>query len=424
MRSSGLLCVLLGSLAWGQAAPAGSPPAPSRPPLAAAARPVSPTAPEEAAIAPTAAVLTIDGVCAPRPKAAAKGAAVKPASAKAATADCKTVITKAEFEKLAATLAPNPNPEIKTINPQVKRQLANVWPRSLAMSEAAKRKGLQNTPQYAEMVKFYKMQILAQLMQRQIQEEAAKISDADIQKYYNEHANDFEQFTVDRLFVPRNRQAQPDLKDEDKGEKLTEEQQKAKLDAEKAKSAEGEQAMSKLADDLRGRAAAGEDFAKLQKEAFEAAGMKYEPPNVTLPKLRRNGLPPAHAAVLDLKVGEVSQVINDAGGHYIYKIEAKDQLPLDQAKEEIHSKLQNDRTREMLEKVNTSYKVETNEAYFGSGGAGMMPGPRPMMGGRMPTPPARPQAPSAPAAGQTQAPATKTPASAPPDKQNSPDKQN
>jgi hypothetical protein len=420
MRSSGLLCILLGSLAWGQAAPAASP-APSRPPFASAANPVSPRAPEDAAaVAPTAAVLTIDGVCAPHPKPAVKGAAVKPASAKAATADCKTVITRAEFEKLAATLAPNPNPEIKTINPQVKRQLATVLPRSLAMSEAAKKKGLENTPQYAEMLKFYKMQILAQLLQRQIQAEAAMVSDADIQKYYNEHANDFQQFTVDRLFVPRNRQAQADLKDEDKdkGEKLTEEQQKAKQEAESAKAAEGEQAMSKLADDLRARAASGEDFAKLQKEAFEAAGMKYDPPNVTLPKLRRNGLPPAQAAVLDLKVGEVSQVINDAGGHYIYKIEAKDQLPLEQVKEEIHSKVQNDRMRDMMEKVNTSYKVQTNEAYFGAGGPGMMPGgPRPM-GGRMPTPPARPQAPSAPAAGQPQAPAAKTPASAPTDKQN------
>jgi hypothetical protein len=431
MRSSGLFCLLLGTLAWGQAVPAGSPPAPSRPPLASAARPVSPTAPEDAAdIAPTAAVLTIDGVCAAQPKAAAKATTVKPASAKAATADCKTVITKAEFEKLANALAPPApardekvegakSPKVKEVNPQVKRQLANVLPRSLAMSEAARKKGLENSAQYAQMLKFYKMQILAQLLQRQIQAEAEKISDADIQSYYKAHADNFEQFTVDRLFVPRNRQAQPDLKDEDKGEKLTEEQQKAKQEAEKAKAAEGEQEMDKLADDLRARAAAGEDFTKLQKEAFTAAGMKIDSPTVNLPKLRRSGLPAAHAAIFDLKVGEVSQVINDAGGHYIYKVEAKDQLPLDQVKEEIHSKLQNDRMREMMEKVNTSYKVETNEAYFGAGGPGMMPGgPRPMMGHRMPTPAARPQAPSAPADGQTQAPAAKTPASAPTDKQN------
>jgi uncharacterized protein (DUF2344 family) len=415
MRSIGVLCVLVAGLAWGQAAPAGSPPA-DHPPLATAARPASPGPSEEGtALAPTAAVLTITGVCQGQPRSADKGTVAKPASAKTASADCKTVITRAEFEKLAAALAPNPNPETKTINPQVKRQLANLLPRDLAMSEAAKKKGLENSAQYAQMMKFARMQILSALLQRQIQADAAKVSDAEIQDYYKEHADNFEQYSVDRLFVPRNRQTQPDLNDQDKGEKLTEEQQKAKQEAEKAKSAEGEQAMSKLADDLRARAAAGEDFAKLQKEAFSAAGMKIDSPTVTLPKLRRSGLPAAHAAIFDLKAGEVSQVINDAGGHYIYKIEAKDQLPLDQVKEEIHSKLQNDRTREMMEKINASYKVETNEAYFGAGGPMMPGGPRPMMGNRMPTPATRPQPTPA---GQPQAPAAKTPAADPSDKQN------
>jgi hypothetical protein len=411
MRRSGLLCVLLGSLAWGQAAPAGSPAAPAPPMVARPSVPLTP-ADESASVAPTAAVITVQGVCAAQPKtAAAKGSPAKPASAKpAAASDCKTVITKAEFEKFAAALAPNPNPEIKTINPQVKRQLASVLPRNLAMSEAAKKKRLENSTQYAQMMKFAKMQILAALLQRQIQAEAAKISDSDIEEYYKEHADSFDQFTVERIYVPRSPQVQPDSKDEEKGEKLTAEEQKAKQDAEKAKMEAGEQSMTKLADDLRSRAAAGEDFAKLQKEAFDSSGMKIGSPNVTLPKLRRQGLPPAQAAVFELKVGEVSQVINDAGGHYIYKLEAKDQLPVDQVKEEIHSKLQNDRTREMMEKINGSFKVETNEAYFGGGGAGMMPGARPPMGRPM-------QAPSSPAPPQTP-PGAKTPPNASTDKQN------
>jgi bifunctional DNA-binding transcriptional regulator/antitoxin component of YhaV-PrlF toxin-antitoxin module len=287
------------------------------------------------------------------------------------------------------------------------------------MSEAARKRGLENAPQYAEMLKFAKMSILAQLMQRQIQEDAAKISDNDVEKYYDEHAQDFEQYTVDRLFIPRNRQEQPDAKDKDKdeekGEKLSADEQKAKQEAEKAKMEEGEQAMDKLAEELRTRAAAGEDFVKLQKEAFDAAGMKIASPTVTLPKLRQTGLPAAHSAVFGLKVGDVSQVIHDAGGQYIYKLEAKDQLSLEQVKEEIHSKLQNDRTRELMEKINGSYKVESNEAYFGPAAPGMMPGSRPMMGaGRGMAPGARPQAPSGPAA----APAANAPPSAPNDKQN------
>ncbi len=47
--------------------------------------------------------------------------------------------------------------------------------------------------------------------------------------------------------------------------------------------------MTKLAESLRARAAAGEDIVKLQKEAFEAAGMKIESPTVNLPNVRRTG---------------------------------------------------------------------------------------------------------------------------------------
>ena len=131
--------------------------------------------------------------------------------------------------------------------------------------------------------------------------------------------------------------------------------------------------MTKLAEDLRARAVTGEDFLKLQKEAFEAAGMKIESPTVTLPSIRRSGLPPAHTAVFALKPGDVSQVISDNGGHYIYKMNNKSEMTLDQAKTEIHGKLQNDRMHEEMDKLNNSFKVETNEAYFGPGGVGTAP---------------------------------------------------
>jgi hypothetical protein len=207
------------------------------------------------------------------------------------------------------------------------------------------------------------------------------------------------------LFVPRTKQVEADAKeDEDKDEKLTEEQQKAKEAAEKAKAEEGEQAMTKLAESLRGRAAAGEDFVKLQKEAFEAGGMKIESPTVTLPKVRRTGLPPAHAAVFELKASEVSQVINDSGGHYIYKVTGKDQLTLEQANDEIQKNLQNQRSRDMMDKINNSFKVETNEAYFGPASPGMMPPrvPNPRMGPGNTPPPAQKQNPP-----QAQPPAAK-----------------
>jgi hypothetical protein len=379
MRKRWLMCALLVSLAWGQAVPGAPAPAPSQPA----------PAPEDAsaAVPPGAPVLTILGVCSTQPRpAAAKATAAKPATAaKAATAkssaDCKTVITKAEFEKLAGHLAPN-------LTPQMKKQLAALLPQWIALSNEAKKKGMDKTPQFEDRVKVLKMQILTQELRQKIQEEAANLPPEEIEKYYREHADTYEQFNLDRLFVPRTKPPEPGAKEkeDDKDEKLSEEGQKAKAAEEKARTEEGEQAMNKLAENLRARAAAGEDFAKLQKEAFEAAGMKMQTTTVNLPSLRRSGLPPAQAAVFDLKPGEVSQVINDAGGHYIYKVNGKSQVPLDQAKSEIRSKLQNDRMKEMMDKLNNSFKVETNEAYFGPPSpAGPMGGP--MRPNQMGTPP-------------------------------------
>jgi len=420
MRKSWLVCVLLGALAWGQAAPGTPPPAQAgpagaptgapkpMPPQGPAGAPPTSPADTSASVPANAPVITVNGVCPAQPKpAAAKTAAAKTGdAAKAATpakanpADCKTVITKAEFEKLANGIAPN-------VTPQLKRQLASVLPRFIAMSDAARKKGLDKTEQYKETLKFAQMQILTQALQRSIQEEAAKISDADLQKYYKDNPEAFEQYNVDRLFVPRTKQPEADANEDadKKDEKLTEDQQKAKEAEEKAKSEKSEEDMTKLADSLRTRAAAGEDFMKLQKEAFEAAGMKIESPTVNLPTVRRTGLPPGHAAVFDLKQGDVSQVINDSGGHYIYKINSKQELPFDQVKNEIHSTLQNQRTREMMDKVNNSFKSETNEAYFGPGGPAMQPPPR-LPNPRMVPAPTAPQAahPSAPPA---QAPAPK-----------------
>jgi hypothetical protein len=379
---SWLLCVLLGTLAWGQAAPS-SPPAP------AGNVPHAPAAPVDASasVPADAAVITINGVCQPKTAAAATPAgkaAAKAAPAKAASANCKTIITKAEFEKLAGSVAP-------AVTPQLKRQLSTALPRFVALSAEARREGLDKTAEYKEMMKFVQMQILANQLQRKIQKEASEVPAAEIEKYYKDNPEAYAQYSFDRLFVPRVKQGENETKDDD--EKLTAEQQKAKEAADKSKAEENEKAMTKVAEDLRERAAKGEDFMKLQKEAFEAAGMKVDTPNVVLSNVRRTGLQAAHAAAFDLKPGEVSQVISDAGGHYIYKLNSTSQLPFEQAKNEIHSKLQSDRVREEMEKLNSSFTADLNPEYFGAAGTGSLPPHPGRPGGMPPMPtPAQPQA--------------------------------
>lgn len=412
MRKSWLLCVFLGTaLAWGQAAPQAPPSAPAQQPgenerEANESKEAAPATqvPENAV------VLTINGVC---PATAPKTAASKTAGAKTAAAkkpaDCKTEITRAQFEKIANGLSPN-------VTPQLKHQLETVLPRFMAMSEAAKKEGLDKSPRFQELMKIVRMQVLTQELQRSVQEKADKITPEDEDKYYKDHADTFEQFSLDRLFVPRFKQAPPPEK-EDKD--LSDDQRKAKEAADKTRQQQGEQDMTKLADTLRAQAASGDDFMKLQKQAFEAAGEKVDNPTVNLPKVRRSGLPPAHAAVFDLKVGEVSQVISDNGGHYVYKVVSKEVLPLDQVKDEIHNKLKSERMKEMMDKYTNSFEAVPNEAYFGPATPPGRPGPlaphmRPHMappGGQAPPPGAGQNQPQAapPAANPSQPPAQAPP---------------
>lgn len=446
MGKSWLLCVLLGTFAWGQAQSGTASPPPSaaaqqapaqqvpaqQAPMQAPGAATKPPAPAPAPEVPeSAVVLTIKGVCPPAAKTAAtpKAGAGKTAVAAKKPADCKTEITRAQFEKIASGISP-------TVTPQLKRQLETALPRFMAMSEAAKAKGLENSEQYKETLKLAKMQILTTALQRSLQDEADKVSPTDVEEYYKKNPEAYEQFSLDRLFIPRYKTVEADKDDKDEAkdkdkddkdkdkdkdkdnQKEAEDKQKAKEAEEQAKREKGEQELNKLADTLHERAAAGEDFTKLQKEAFDASGTKVESPTVNLPKVRRTGLPPAHAAVFDLKVGDVSTVISDNGGHYIYKVVSKEVLPLDQQLQtEIHNKLKSERLKEMTDKYTNSFQAIPNEAYFGQVPAGM-PG-RPGMNQGAPPPHMRPQ--MAPPAGpqsappSTQAPSQPAPPPAKPD---------
>jgi hypothetical protein len=279
----------------------------------------------------TAPVITIKGLC-DAPK---TGTAT-------ARSDCKTVVTRAEFERLANALQPG-------MQPQVRKQLATAYPRLLVMSKEAQKRGLDKDPHYIESLKFAKLQILNQELNRKLQEEAGRVPPQDIATYYKNNAAAFEQAAVQRVFVPKTKKV--DAK-ETSGDEY------------KAKVKEAEDAMTKVAEDLRARAVQGEDFDKLEKAAYEAAGITNSPPATSIPKVRRTNLPPTHASVLDLKPGEVSPLIHDASGTFFYKLQSKTTPPLDDVKDEIKATLQSQRIRESMQKLQESVSTDLNEAYF------------------------------------------------------------
>jgi hypothetical protein len=301
-------------------------------------------------VPPTAAVITIQGLC-PSPAATGKTGAAKTAAKPASQAGCKTVITRAQFEKLADAL--NPQMPLPT-----KKQLAEAYPRLLLFAQKARAMGLDKEPQFQEMMRFATLQLLAQNLTRSIQKKAGNVSDAQVTKYYQDNPTRFQQVELLRIFIPKSKQHAPEA---------------GATAQPKVDTAADEAAMKTVAEKIHTDAAGGGDFQKLQQQAFEAAGIKSQSPNVNLGKLTREGLPTNHQKVFELQAGQVSELLDDPGGYYIYKVVSKQMVPLEQAKGEIRNLLQQQTFRQQMEAMIGSVKPELNQAYFA--------GPAPQRGG-------------------------------------------
>lgn len=379
-----LAVLLLASFAVGQAPSTTPAPSTEKPaaPASPGSKPASPGGSQT--VAPDAPVITIDGIC-DTPKPAAKTTAAKTGVKKSAAADCKTIVSRAQFDALANALQPN-------MNPATKRKLADLYPKMLIMAQAAKQRGLENDPKFKQILQFARLQILSQELSRSMKDEADKVPAADIEKYYKDNSPAFEQATLQRLFIPKDKQA-AEAASEDSEESAKQEPAKTpdaknsadaqKAAAEKTAAAQkiDEEAMKKQADSLQARAAAGEDFDKLQKEAYDAAGLKGTPPATNIGKLTRSEIPVNHRAVMDLKAGQVSQVLVEPNGYYIYKVASKEVKPLDQARDEIRNTLAQQRMQDAMEKIQQSGKIALNDAYFAAPAPPQMAPGMPGMGG-------------------------------------------
>jgi hypothetical protein len=182
------MCLLLGGFAYGQAANPAPPPNPHAA-TAAKAAPAADTGqkPAETKVGPTDPVITVKGPCSDPAK---KGET------------CETVVTREQFEKLADALQPNMSPPIKV-------RLATAYSRLIGMSKEAEKRGLDKQPKFEANLGFARMQILSQQLTGTLQEDAQKVSDADVEKYYKEKIDTYQEASLQRLFIPRTKQVTP-----------------------------------------------------------------------------------------------------------------------------------------------------------------------------------------------------------------------
>jgi len=316
---------------------------------------VTPGAGEQAAQQPppslvpeTAAVITINGVCEISPSGAPKapthtaaGAKTGAASAHAASAasssssssDCKTQITRAEFEKLMKTVAPG-------APAQARRQVASRYVQFLTAANEGVKLGVDKEPEFNEQLALMRLQLLGNDAVRKLQAQAANVNESEMKAYYDQNPSAFEEVTLTRVLIPR---VPPDPKSTDPAP-------------------DGKA----IADNARQQLMIGGDPEKIEKGIYDQLKNTTTPPSTKFGARRHGSMPaPQEQKIFAMKDGEITEVMTDPSGLVIYRVDEKKQLAFEDVKEDVKQRIARQRMADVNEKITNASKADFNDAYFG-----------------------------------------------------------
>lgn len=269
--------------------------------------------PSAAAVGEDETVITVPGVC--------------PAGTPAE--NCSTKITRGDFERLIAAMNPN-------IPAEARRSIGNSYGQLIYMASQAQKMGVDKDANVQIQMRVQAMSLLAQGLQKKVIENS-KPTPQEIESYHAENSGKYEELNLRRIVILKS--ATSELKPEQ---------------------------LKALADDLRERAAGGEDPDKLQVEAYKTAKSAGTPPSTSLGWKKRGLMDPRHEPqIVALKAGEVSQVLEDGQAYYIYKVDSKRLVPIEGVQKDIEKTLTEERARKTLQQLSENAKPKLNDAYFG-----------------------------------------------------------
>jgi hypothetical protein len=274
------------------------------------------------ALPPSTPVITLNGLCDDHRSSSSSG--------------CTKTITKADFDKLLNMVMP----AAQQSQPAMRRNIAQKYVELMAINEAAKQAGVENSQEFA----LLRMRALSEAYQRVLDEQFRNPPASEIEAYYKEHNGDFVALTLHRIYIP---------KGEPSGKGTPEEKEAFTKKA------------AAVADELRDRAAKGEDVDTLQKEAYTKLALPITPPSTQLGPVRKNTLPTAlDKELFALNPGGIYKA-DDPTAFVIYKADKKETLGMDAVKDEIARTLHRQKMEEKLKQINASVKAEYNDTYFG-----------------------------------------------------------
>jgi hypothetical protein len=251
-------------------------------------------------------------------------------------ASCQRVITRQELDRFVSAFSPN-------ASGQLRGRLAVQYARTLVYSALAQRQGLDKDPTFAKdlaaQLELVRSRALAQAFLQRLQGKTPATTDTEVEKYYEVHRHEYEQVLVRRLSVPF----------------------EVPTETRRPLTRAG---IKPYMEELRKRAVAGEDLNLLQQDAYKYFHIEATPPPVTITALDRKTTQGDEAKVLDLKPGEISDVMDSLAAIVIIKVESKNTTPLAAVRQGIEASLRETRMQNLLDKLTRGVNAEFNLQYF------------------------------------------------------------
>jgi peptidyl-prolyl cis-trans isomerase C len=222
-------------------------------------------------------------------------------------------ITYAEYNRIIDSLPENYRAAARGAS---RKQFAENLVQMLALAQEGRRRKLDQSETYKTMVAYQNENILAGLVFAEIGKSVGT-DEAEMKKYYDEHASDFEQAKASHILI-RFQGSQVPVRAGQKD--LTDAEALAKTQA------------------LLKRIKAGEDFAKLAQEESDDTGTGAK--GGELGTFGRGQMVPAFdTAVFAMKPGELSDPVKTQFGYHIIKLESKTKVSYEEAKPSLEKKL-------------------------------------------------------------------------------------
>jgi hypothetical protein len=257
---------------------------------------------------------------------------------------CKTVITKQQFMAMLAGMSVTS--QVST--PSAMRSFAESYSQLLALAGAGEKAGAEKDPRFQELMRIARIRALADSYRHSLEEKYSNPSQEEIDAYYKENIDKYEALKVERIIIPT-----------------------INLNRTPAGRAEYEKKIQQLANDIRERAARGEETQKLQDEAYKTLNLPSSP-RTDLGLKRHGGLPAAiEKDLFALKPGEVTKLEIEPSGLNIYKLRSRDTIPVQFVKGEIVRDLHQKNMEVAIKSITSAVHSELNDQFFGPiGGRG------------------------------------------------------